>query len=141
MSADHIRYNDPLRRIVIATFYHVQALLGKTGTTVTLNCNLTIPKLPRFDLKQVYEVEFTPYENYKAVISSVSLVSEYALLWSGRIKEFSDLENLPFQVNQNFRLICFSPAWVVSRRVQIPNDFALTVQRALPWPPNKHFYK
>ena len=38
MSADHVRYRDPLRRIVIATFYHMQALLGKTGTTVTLNC-------------------------------------------------------------------------------------------------------
>ena len=48
------------RRIVIATFYHMQALLGKTGTTVTLNCNLTILKLPRFDVKGVDEVEFTP---------------------------------------------------------------------------------
>ena len=57
-SSDQIRYHDPLRRIVIATFYHMQALLGKTGTTVILNCTLTIPKLPRFDVKRVDEVEF-----------------------------------------------------------------------------------
>ena len=101
----------------------MQALLGKTATTITYY--LTIPKLPRFDVKQVNEVEFTPYENYKAAIVSVSPVSEYTLIWSERIKEFWDLENLPFQVNQNFRLICFSPAWVVSRRVQIPIDLAL----------------
>ena len=75
------------RRIVIATFYHMQALLGKTGTTVTLNCNLTISKLPRFDVKRVDEVEFTLCENYKAAISSVS---GYTLLWPERIKEFWD---------------------------------------------------
>ena len=63
MSSDHIRYHDPLRRIVIATYYDMQALLGKTGTTVIQNCNLTIPNLPRFDVKRVDEVEFTPYEN------------------------------------------------------------------------------
>ena len=90
MSSDQI-YHDPLRRIVITTFDHMQALLGKTGTTVILNCNLTIPKLPRFDVKRVDEVEFTPYENYKAAISSVSPFSEYTLLGSERIKEFWDV--------------------------------------------------
>ena len=113
MSSNHIRYHDPLRRMVIATFYHVQALRGTTGTTFTLNFNLNIPKLPRFDVERVDEVEFTPYKTYKAAISSVSPVSEYTLLRSERIEEFWDLENLPFQVNQNFRLICFSPALVV----------------------------
>ena len=73
----------------------MQALLGKTGTTITYYYYLTIPKLPRFDVKQVNEVEFTPYGNYKA-ISSVCPVSEYTLLRFERIKEFWDLENLPF---------------------------------------------